>query len=211
MNNLIKEALDEYFSDFKKYHLIILIAFTVIIALIQVIQSILVSKKIEKFKNELKKSEIKFSKYNQLQVQALNELYPILSELLIYTASVEIELKKASPEKLNLLLEDWGKAFAKVIENYMLKRYILPNNIKKEFGKLTGILDEVNAYVRAEKKMSSLFATINNKVEFMGKDKGREEISDELINLKKDGLVYDSMIEINKLQSEIENYFESIE
>ena len=40
MNNLIKEALDEYFSDFKKYHLIILIAFTVIIALIQVIQSI---------------------------------------------------------------------------------------------------------------------------------------------------------------------------
>ena len=130
MNNLIKEALDEYFSDFKKYHLIILIAFTVIIALIQVIQSILVSKKIEKFKNELKKSEIKFSKYNQLQVQALNELYPILSELLIYTASVEIELKKASPEKLNLLLEDWGKAFAKVIENYILKRYILPNNIK---------------------------------------------------------------------------------
>ncbi|MAN26429.1 MULTISPECIES: hypothetical protein [Mesonia] len=211
MNNLIKEALDEYFSDFKKYHLIILIAFTVIIALIQVIQSILVSKKIEKFKNELKKSEIKFSKYNQLQVQALNELYPILSELLIYTASVEIELKKASPEKLNLLLEDWGKAFAKVIENYILKRYILPNNIKKEFGKLTGILDEVNAYVRAEKKMSSLFATINNKVEFMGKDKEREEISDELIKLKKDGLVYDSMIEINKLQSEIENYFESIE
>jgi len=87
----------------------------------------------------------------------------------------------------------------------------LPNNIKKEFGKLTGILDEVNAYVRAEKKMSSLFATINNKVEFMGKDKEREEISDELIKLKKDGLVYDSMIEINKLQSEIENYFESIE
>ena len=45
----------------------------------------------------------------------------------------------------------------------------------------------------------------------MGKDKEREEISDELIKLKKDGLVYDSMIEINKLQSEIENYFESIE
>lgn len=51
---LVKEILKEYFSDFKEYHLIILFVFTIIIALIQVIQAIWVSRKIEKFKNDLK-------------------------------------------------------------------------------------------------------------------------------------------------------------
>ncbi len=30
MNELIKEVLDEYFADFKKYHLIVLICFTLL-------------------------------------------------------------------------------------------------------------------------------------------------------------------------------------
>ncbi len=70
-NELIKEVLVEYFSDFKDYHLIILCAFTLIIALIQIAQAIWVSKKIESFKNELKKSEIKFSRYNEIQIKIL--------------------------------------------------------------------------------------------------------------------------------------------
>jgi hypothetical protein len=211
MNDLIKEALDEYFSDFKKYHLIILIAFTIIIALIQVIQSILVSKKIEKFKNDLKKSEIKFSKYNQLQVQALGDLYPQLAELLLHTTLVKQEIDKASPEKINSLTEDWGKSFRQVVESYMLKRYILPKDIKTEFGKLVKHLGQVNAYIKAEQKMSSLFATVNDQVEFMGEYEERKDFSVELAKLKKEGLITESITEINKLQTDIEKYFEKIE
>lgn len=60
MKELIVQVLNDYFSDFKKYHLIVLIIFTVIITLVQIIQSIWVASKIEKFKAVLKKSEIKF-------------------------------------------------------------------------------------------------------------------------------------------------------
>ena len=63
MDELIKEALENYFSDFKEYHLIILISFTIVIALIQIIQSIIVTRKIERFKNDLKKRIDETSKY----------------------------------------------------------------------------------------------------------------------------------------------------
>lgn len=53
---LIRQVLEKYFSDFKEYHLLILVGFTVIIALIQIIQSIWVSRKIERFKSNLKKN-----------------------------------------------------------------------------------------------------------------------------------------------------------
>jgi len=211
MNDLITEALDEYFSDFKRYHLIILIGFTIIIALLQVIQSILISKNIEKFKNDLKKSEIKFSKYNQLQVKALNELYPILSELLINTAIIQLEINKASPEKINSLTKNWGESFAKVLKNYMLQRYILPVVIKKEYNILIEKLSKVNIYIHAEQQMSSLYATVNDKVEFMGDDEERNEISDELIKLKKEESLNNSVAGINKLLSEIEQYFDRID
>jgi hypothetical protein len=80
MEDLIKKILEEYFSNFKEYHIIILLGLTIIIALIQITQSIIVTKKIERFKNDLKKSEIKFSRYNQLQVDALRRIYHLLAK-----------------------------------------------------------------------------------------------------------------------------------
>lgn len=73
MAELIKQTLKEYFAEYQKYHLLILILFTVIIALIQILQSVWVSNKIERFRNVLKKSEIKFSRYTNLQVDALKK------------------------------------------------------------------------------------------------------------------------------------------
>ena len=75
MEDLIKQVLEKYFTEYKNYHLLILIAFTFVIALLQVIQTFIVTKKVENFKNELKKSEIRFSRYNELQINALRKIY----------------------------------------------------------------------------------------------------------------------------------------
>ena len=56
MEDLIKQVLEKYFTEYKNYHLLILIAYTLVIALLQVIQTFIVTKKVENFKNELKKS-----------------------------------------------------------------------------------------------------------------------------------------------------------
>ncbi len=212
MDELIKQALDEYFSDFKEYHLIILIAFTVVIALIQIIQSILVSKKIERFKNELKKSEIRFSKYNQLQIESLSKIYPLLTDLLTRTSIIKNEIDKSSPEKNQKITEDWGKAFNQVFGTFTKEKYILPKEIKSSFGLILQSLIKMNKYINLENNFSSLFATFQNgEVEFMGNDEDRTNISDELEKLKKEDLISKTIKDINELRGEIENYFENIE
>ncbi|CAA0190002.1 conserved hypothetical protein [Tenacibaculum maritimum] len=96
MEDLIKQVLDTYFSDFKEYHLYILIGFTIAIGLIQIIQSMWVNKKMERFKNDLKKSEIKFSKYNQLQIESLSKIYQLLTSFLESTKIIENDISTSS-------------------------------------------------------------------------------------------------------------------
>ena len=212
MDDLIKEALEEYFSDFKQYHLIILIGFTIVIALLQIIQSYRVSRKLEKFKNDLKKSEIRFSKYNQLQTEALNIIYPLLAELLVNTVVIQTDIKGASPEKIAKMAENWGDSFNKVFEKHLTLKYILTKNIKEKYSKLTKQLLKVNSYIKVEKEFSSLFATLENgQVEFMGDFDERIKLSEELDKLKSDGLISDTVNAITDLQAEIEDYFEKME
>ena len=120
MESLIKQALDEYFSDFKKYHLLILILFTIIIALIQVLQSIFISKKIENFKSELKKSEIKFSKYNQIQIEALSNAYELLTDFLKITYITKRNLNHSSPELISSTAKDWLTSYGKTYSYFSL-------------------------------------------------------------------------------------------
>lgn len=212
MDELVKNALEEYFSDFKEYHLIILISFTVIIALLQIIQSYIVSKKIEKVKNDLKKSEIKFSKYNQLQVEALSEIYPVLADLLVNTVIIKSEFDKASPERISSLAENWGKSFNETFHYFTQKQYILTKSINSKYAILIGNLIKMNAYVRAEKQLSLLYLTLNNgEVEFMGDDEERNKLSGEISEIKKDEVMAETLDSISGLKSEIQNYFEKME
>jgi len=212
MDKLIKQALDEYFSDFKDYHLIILIAFTVVIALIQIIQSILVSRKIERFKNELKKSEIRFSKYNQLQVESLSKIYPLLTDLYTRTSIIKSEITTASPEKNQTITENWGRVFNQVFGTFSKERYILPKEIKSRFSSILQNLIKMNRYINLEKDFSSLFATFQDgEVEFMGNHADRTSISSELDKLNKKDLISKTIKDINELREAIEDYFEKIE
>ncbi len=70
-----KEIIEDYFSEYKSQMIWILIAFTIISGLIQYFQNLRLSKKIEEYKNELKRDEIKFSRFNELQIESLKNLY----------------------------------------------------------------------------------------------------------------------------------------
>ncbi|QKJ62808.1 hypothetical protein [Flavobacterium sp. M31R6] len=71
----LEQLLEKYFSDYSSSHIYLLIGFFVTTVLFQILQAIYVSNKIEKFKNELKRSEIKFSRFNTLQIDALKLIY----------------------------------------------------------------------------------------------------------------------------------------
>lgn len=71
----LEQILQKYFADYTSEHIYVLIVFFLLTIIFQILQAIYVSRKIEKFKNELKISEIKFSTYNKLQIDALKIIY----------------------------------------------------------------------------------------------------------------------------------------
>lgn len=76
--SITRELLDEYFSD-NKIILLIMIGISVLVSLtsifIQYRQNLKLNKKIESYKNELKLKEVKFTRFNELQIESLKILY----------------------------------------------------------------------------------------------------------------------------------------
>lgn len=132
MVELIEDLLNEYFSDFKKYQVFILIAFSLIIAGFQIFQSIWVSRTIEKFKAIIKKNEIKFSRYHNMQVDALKSIYTKL--VLFHKANsilFSFENHSEKPQKFETSINIWIKTYLDCINEFSLEKILLPNNIKE--------------------------------------------------------------------------------
>ncbi|RZJ83433.1 MAG: hypothetical protein EOO20_22795 [Chryseobacterium sp.] len=68
---LINNALEQYLGDYKRYHTIFLIGFV----FFQSLLVIWVGVRMERLKALLKKTEIRFSRYHELQIEALRVAY----------------------------------------------------------------------------------------------------------------------------------------
>jgi hypothetical protein len=211
MNELIEQALEKYFSDLKEYHLIILISFTIIIALMQIIQSILVSRKIEKFKNELKKSEIRFSRHNELQVEALSNIYPTLVEVHLHTLMLQSEIQKKLDDRDLVTIENWEEIFNQIFNEYTKNAYIIPNNLKVEFSKLIQSLIKVNSYLKIENELTKMYVEIQGNDHFLGDEEKRTKLTKDLDNLKEEKTIDKVIDDITSLKIEIDNYFVKID
>lgn len=81
MDKLTPEQIEVIFKNYKENMIWILLGFSFISLLIQHFQNLSLSKKIEKYKNELAKNEIKFTRHTELQVECLKKMYDILVSL----------------------------------------------------------------------------------------------------------------------------------
>jgi hypothetical protein len=209
---LIRQVLEKYFSDFKEYHLLILIGFTVIIVLIQTIQSIWVSRKIESFKSDLKKTEIEFSKYNQLQIDALSKAYELLTEFSGITLIIKNNINSAPPEIIKSTSVMWLNSYENVYSFFLNKKYILPISIKVVFSLIIKDLHNTRQYVTIIKNRSSMYHTWETgEIEFMGDDEYLYKLHKELSKYDNEGIITKTIENIKTIQKEIENYFEKIE
>jgi hypothetical protein len=212
MNNpeLIKEVLKEYFSDFKEYHLIILVAFTIIIAIIQVVQAIWVSRKIEKFKNELKKSEIKFSRYNELQIRILSESYQLLSDF--NESTLNVTRSNLSPEVLNKRAKKWLEDYYNFNKHYSRNKFIFLPRIKTKLSLIFSTFEKMKTIVKIDHDTSQIHYTDDHgEVQFVGSHDDLERIHSELGTLNKNDTIKYTLANIENLKKEIENFFSSLE
>jgi len=212
MNNseIVKEVLKDYFSDFKEYHLIILIAFTIIIAIIQVVQAIWVARKIERFKNELKKSEIKFSRYNEIQIRILSESYQLLSDF--NESTLNVTKTKLSPEEVSKRAKKWMEDYYNFHKHYSRNKFIFPSRIKAKLSLIFSTFEKMKTIVKIDHDTSQIYYTDDyGEVQFVGSQDDLERIHSELGTLNKNDTIKYTISNIENLKKEIENFFSSLE
>lgn len=212
--DLIEKALNEYFSDFKKYHLIILICFTIIIALIQIIQSIVVAQKFEKFKAVLRKSEIKFSRYHNLQVDALKTIYDKL--VLFHAANHSLFTSRYDSNnhtQFKNWINNWIKKYLDCVNEFSREKILLPNSLKELVNKTIVEFEQVENILTNERISLDQLEEENNGSRNAMYDYPENELN--IINSKisslrtKKSIVF-TEANIIQLRKAIEDYFEEM-
>jgi hypothetical protein len=204
---IIKNILAQHFVEYKAFHELLLFAFVVI----QAGFAYYITKRMERFKAFLKKSEIKFSRYHDLQIESLKINY----EKLVYFTSVNHELFDSAYDNNNhkeykTRINAWLTTHNDCLTQLSIDKILLPEELIKlvdiivlDFRKVFSILLQENAVLE------------NRKIEFR-RDNGviqefRDEdlilINDKISKLKTEDFVERSDKNIRSLRVAIEKHF----
>ena len=209
--NLIREILEKYFSEYKEYNLIIFFVFALLTVLINIIQNIIITRKLEKYKSELKKSELKFSVYNQLQIESLSKLFQQLTEFKD-TTSIISKSESKSPESYQQIAVIWSNKFFETTKMFSKEKYILPKNIKNRYTEIHQNFKTLFEYIKNEKELKSNFFT--NEVGdliFEGDYQNLNELTEKIQKFNRDDIFAKAINDIELVRKEIEKLFEKLE
>lgn len=129
---ILKKVL-EHIEQFGSDQLLILSGVFVGMLFINLAQAIYTSRAVDKYKNELKKKELKFSVYNQIQIEKLSELFELAHELKCSTSPIVVLIKKSLDKVTDL--NDLDDSYELLKNCYSKNRYIFPKKIKSHFEK----------------------------------------------------------------------------
>lgn len=209
--NLIREILEKYFSEYKEYNLIIFFVFALLTVLINIIQNIIITRKLEKYKSELKKSELKFSVYNQLQIESLSKLFQQLTEFKD-TTSIISKSESKSPESYQQIAVIWSNKFFETTKIFSKEKYILPKNIKNRYTEIHQNFKTLFEYIKNEKELKSNFFT--NEVGdliFEGDYQNLNELTEKIQKFNRNDIFAKAINDIELVRKEIEKHFEKLE
>lgn len=211
MEEIIKDVLNEYFAEFKKYHLIILICFVVIIALIQLFQSIWVSNKIERFKTDLKKSEIKFSRYNELQINSLREIYhKLVAFQLANNLIFKSKPNSVGHSRYKNRINEWIKSYIECANEFAREKILLTDELKSLFTRTLKDFEEVKDILMTEKENLDYWEMVNEgnwNAMYDFEDNELDSISKKIDKLKDKPSIENSENHIRELRNKIEVEF----
>lgn len=209
--NLIREILEKYFSEYKEYNLIIFFVFALLTVLINIIQNIIITRKLEKYKSELKKSELKFSVYNQLQIESLSKLFQQLTEFKD-TTSIISKSESKSPESYQQIAVIWSNKFFETTKIFSKEKYILPKIIKNRYTEIHQNFKTLFEYIKNEKELKSNFFTDEvGDVIFEGDYQNLNELTEKIQKFNRNDIFAKAINDIELVRKEIEKHFEKLE
>ncbi len=209
--NLIREILEKYFSEYKEYNLIIFFVFALLSVLINIIQNFIISRKLENYKSELKKSELKFSVYNQLQIESLSKLFQQLTEFKD-TTSIISKSESKSPENYQQIAVIWSNKFFETTKIFSKEKYILPKNIKNQYAEIHQNFKTLFEYIKNEKELKSNFFTDEvGDIIFEGDYQNLNELTEKIQKFNRNDIFAKAINDIESVRKEIEKHFEKLE
>lgn len=215
MIELIEQVLEKNFSEYKENQIWILIVFTILIAVIQIIQAYFVTTKIEKFKNDLKKSEIKFSRYNELQINALRKIYHQLASFQLANNLIfNSEPNSIHHSKFKIRINDWIKIYVECSSEFAREKILLTKEIKILFSKTISDFEEVKKVLIDQRHNLDYFemehqGNWNSMYEF--EEEELNSITQQINKLKEKYFIQNADKHIRELREKIEETFQQME
>lgn len=214
METELKAVIEEYFADYKKYHSILFLVFLFLIALIAVVQQIIMQKNVAKFNSRLNKAEIKFSKYHNLQVEAMEKLFELITNIHYSNMNLfQAREQNKRHEKLKSSLASWGNNLLKLHYFFNRKKILFPENISNAIEReLDGLnktrhilLDHRSSLEEFEERyggdLNSMYMQFEIEI---------DNISKRIERIKKTKEVEQSIESINKLKNQVECEFRKL-
>lgn len=214
MEVVIKQILNECFEDFQRDQLMILVVFSIIILVIQIFTTIYVAKKIQVFKNDLERSKIRFSKFNELQIVALREIYHKLVAFQVTTNLIfNSKTNTIGHSKYKSRINKWIKSYVACESIFAKEKILLTDELKELFGKTLQDFREVKTILMEEKSRLDEYemghlGIWNAMYEFEGEE--LDVISKKIGDLKTQEPIKNSGKHIRKLRTKIETEFKKM-
>lgn len=162
-----EKLLEKYFSEYKDYHKYAIIGMIILMVAYQIWQAIFVSRKIEKFKTDLKKSEIKFSRFHNMQIDALKIIYDKIVTL-HYKNHRLFSSKSNGHSRLKTRIHEWKTEFETVIDTFHRERILLPPEFEETIKKF-------------EKNFKDILTRLNEELENISELEAQHESTDEQV------------------------------
>lgn len=211
MEDVLIQTIESIISDYKNYQLVILIAFTSIIILLQIGQTLWINMKIATFKNRLKKSEIKFSRFNELQINALREIYHRLVKFqmannLIFKSSI----KSIGHNQYKTRIDNWIRRYFECINEFAREKILLSDEMKILVERTIDDFEQVKKILLDEKESLDFYEMEhqgNRMAMYQFEEQEIEIISDKLNRIRDNDSLQNADKHIRDLRERIEQAF----
>lgn len=209
----IEHLLEKYFPEYLEYHIYAIIALIIIILGIQIAQTVIVSKKLERFKNQLKKSEIRFSKFNNLQIDALKAIYDKMVNL-HYKNYALFNPESFSHDGLKTRITEWRAEYLKLMDVFHREKLLLPTDLKSKIKEFETNFNSMSLRLNEETQnlndIEESFGTSDVQNIYALPENEVDEIKQRVAKLNEMPEIINSDNLISGLRKSVETYFESL-
>lgn len=207
------EYVKDILSDYKEHMSWILLGYAVITASLQYYQNIRLAKKVEKYKNELAKNEIKFTRHTELQIETLKQLYDLVVKIHFSFTELKTPMDKTH-EALHKNMKTFQAVFYETVIYTHRNKILLTDDIMAQFRivhdkyrKLEKLcILESEELVRIEDTNGSY----DPQILYGSQERENEYINSRLQMLNDNSNVSTFEDDISKLRELIETYFKKL-